>query len=148
MHEDYINKKTEGNKLETILEVNGVKLEIGPDLGDFLWNEISTKLAEMNNQCKEGEESWRTMTADEFKEIGKEINKLWKEPGRNNREAVISEMVKRLGFKPDHSYWAGSCYDDGQDKTNVWSSRTGEINYASKKTNAKAGVSFVRGVKG
>jgi hypothetical protein len=140
MHEDFIDK----DKTESILESDDIKLEIGPDLGEVLWNEIHEKLAQMNNGLKEGEESWRTIEIDEFKRIGAEINKLWKEPGRDNREAVIATIAKKLGFQPDCSYWAGSCYDDGEDKTHVWSSRTGDIDYASKKTNSKARVRFVR----
>jgi hypothetical protein len=140
MREDFINKQ----KLESIFESDGIKLELGPDLGEVLWGDIHDKLVQMNNEAKEGEESWRTIEIDEFKKIGAEINKLWKEPGRNNREAIIATIVEKLGFQPDCSYWAGSCYDDGEDKTHVWSSRSGDIDYASKKTNSKARVRFVR----
>ena len=144
MRENYITARTEADTLKNKIEINGVQFEIGPDLDNCLWSDISIKLADMNNQLEEGEELWRTISADEFRGIGKDINKIWKESGRSNRETFISEMVKKLGFKPDSSYWAGSCYNDGEDNTNVWSSRTGYVEYASKKTNSKSRVRFIR----
>lgn len=50
------------------------KLEWGPEFGGMSWDEVKTKITELNTNLTEGEKAWRLPTSNEllskFKKIG------------------------------------------------------------------------------
>jgi hypothetical protein len=104
------------------IEINGQTLELGPTLGEMTWDEIPSKLEEINKTLKPGEKPWRVPTKEEFEEIGKQVNEInngYSYPDEQ-KQAKVKAKMKSLGFEHGESYWSGTEYTAGDAWLSSW----------------------------
>jgi hypothetical protein len=108
-----------GEEPTKIIEINGQKLEMGPDLGEMQWTEISGNLDRLNLGLKSNEKRFRLPTAEEFRELGKPILVIQKEEQLTSygKEDKIKEYIESVGLSVDKFYWSST---EGTDKELVY----------------------------
>jgi hypothetical protein len=126
--------KTKENGIYSI-EINGTKMELGPEIGIMAFDEIPEKLEVFNKTLKPGEKTWRLPTKEEFEEIGKPIREIWKDESltRDQKEKKAKEKVESLGFTFNGCYWSSSQDVNFVDEFCDWFSGKGEVHHSKKK---------------
>lgn len=115
-------------KAENTIEINGQKVELGPDLGLSAWTDIERKLDELNASLKEDEKPWRIPTKSEFEEIGRPIQEIWSSNlSKEEKEKQAKEYIETLGFAWGGFYWSRTEFADNSGSAWGWSTSYGSV---------------------
>jgi hypothetical protein len=122
--EEFYAKTKELERLErnyTECIINGTKVELGPTLERIAWNDIQSKLDEINKSLKQGEKPWRVPAKEEFIEIGKPLREIWedKKLSDQQKKEKAKSYVEALVFAWDSDYWCST--EDAGSPGYAWS---------------------------
>jgi hypothetical protein len=138
--------RVEGHKEPTkIIEIDGKKFELGPNLGELTWDDMNEKIAELNKTLANGEKPWRVFTREEYYELERRINSILNNKGLSaeERSTKSNEFIISLGFESGKRYWSSTKYID-KNSACYWGTDDGSISGVDK--GFKLSVKVVREV--
>jgi hypothetical protein len=129
---------------ENTIEIAGKKIEMGPYLGEFNWDNMNKELEKLNKTLKSGEKEWRILTKEEYQELEKLGRAIWNEKGLldDEKRAKFNEFITKLGFAPGRCYWSSEEYEFDRDLACNWNPNNGHVNFSYK--DLKLSVQCVR----
>jgi hypothetical protein len=124
-----------GEEPTKIIEISGVKLEVGPDLGELSWDGMNQNIAELNRVLTDGKKPWRVLTKEEYEELGKHAKVIRndEELSEEQNSENFNKFVINLGFTPDRYYRSSTEDEDDKNYTYGWYTRNGDVGNLSKK---------------
>jgi hypothetical protein len=101
-----------GEEPTKTIEINGIILEVGPNLGELSWDDMNESVEKLNKTLNEGEKPWRILTKEEYDELMKPIAAMENMSDEQFRE-VVKKYLSSIGFDDDNiAYWSSTEYTD------------------------------------
>lgn len=118
-----------GEEPTKIIEIDGKKFEVGPNLGEMSWDDMNEKVVELNKTLKEGEKPWIVFDRLDYRELGDPIKEIWNKKDLSDTEKTskIAEYVRGLGFETYTSYWSSTPCEFREKNAYKWSTNGGTV---------------------